>query len=122
MPDGDYELADPQLTGVAEPGVRQAGARRAQHGEVGVRILADQLRLERGAIPQRQLIGFDGAGDVAVGERVAIGRDQHPGADPADADDGRTDRVDDRNHGSGVGIEQINVRQHCVTRTQRQGA
>ena len=122
MPDGDHELADPQLAGISQPGMRQAGARGAQDGQIGVRILADQLRLERGTVAQRQLIGFHGAGDVAVCQGVAVGRDQHPRTDPADADNGRADRVDDGGHRAGVGVEQINVGHHFHGSTQRRGA
>src|SRR6266568_6019621 len=75
-------------------------------------ILADELRLQGRPVPQGELVGFYGADDVAVGEGVAIWRDQHPGADSADADDGRADRFDDRDDGARITVQEIDVRDH----------
>src|SRR2546425_7037986 len=49
---------------------------------------------------------------MTIGEGVAIGRDQHPGADAADADNGRADRLDNRDDRPRVAIEEIDIRDH----------
>ena len=81
--DRRHQLAHLQRPRPAEFGVRQAVAGQPQHRRVGVRILADQRRVqhlpvgERGAQPRR-------AGDhVRVGQRIAVGREDHPGPLPA---------------------------------------
>ena len=74
------------------------------------------------AVAQGQLVGLDRAGDVTVGQRVTIGRDQHPGADATYADHGRSHQLDDRDHGSGIGVEELDIRNHLLGRTHCKAA
>ncbi len=46
MPDGDHQLPNLEPAGVAQAGVGETGPGGAQHGEVGVGILPNQLGLE----------------------------------------------------------------------------
>src|SRR6202011_4740963 len=91
-------------------------------GQVRMGILPDQLGLQGRSVAQGELVGFDGAHDVAVGEGVAVGGDQHPGSNAADADHGGADRVDYRDHGLGEAIEEIDIGDHFVGPTQRGAA
>ena len=45
--DRDHQLADPQLARIAEPGEGGRLAVEAQHGKIGVGVVADQMRRER---------------------------------------------------------------------------
>ena len=78
--DGHDQLADAQAARVAEARRHQVGRVHAQDGEVGLRVVADELRVQFASVAQRhaQLVGA--VGDVAVGEDEAVAGDDEAGA------------------------------------------
>jgi hypothetical protein len=75
--DGDGHLSHLQGGGIAELHIGQRGGRAdAQHRQVRVRIVADQVSAEAGVVVQahRNLIGA--LDHVAVGQQIAVGREQ----------------------------------------------
>ena len=117
--DRDDELAAAELLGVAEPRRRQvARGVGADQGEVGVGVLADELRVGRAALGVGQADVAEAVDDVAVGEDEAVRGDDEARAEAAaaavlparvDADDRRADVLGDARHGVGIGIEQLAV-------------
>ncbi len=67
--DRDGDLPDAQAARVAEPAPAEIGRGDLEHGEVGIRIVADDFRARDAPIGQRDLDRRRTAGDVAVGER-----------------------------------------------------
>ena len=120
----DHELADAQRRGVAELRDRQAARREPNHGEIGRRIVADELDAEPVAVGRlgRELPAV--VHDVAIGDRVAVGRDQEAGAAaaapvavlPRDADHRRRHGLDDVDHRLRIGVEQVGVARGAVGR------
>ena len=113
----DHELPDAQGVAVAQLGERQIAGRQPHQRQVGVRVVAHELGVEPVA-----LFGHGGelppaAGDVAVGQRVAVGREQHAGALPAagfaarafDAEHRGPEALDDADDGPRVGVEQFEI-------------
>ena len=118
MPDGDHQLADAELRGVAQGRVGETGPDRAQQRKVGVRVLPDQARLDAGPVAQGQLVVLDGARHVTVGQCIAIRGDDHPGTHLRDSNHGRPDRVDHADDSLRVGVQKLDVGKHCQARTQ----
>ena len=114
--DGDDELAAAELLGIAEPRRRQvAGGVGADQREVGVGVLADELRIGRAALRVGQADVAEAVDDVAVGEDQAIRGDDEARAEAAaaavvparvDAHDRRADVFGDARDGVGIGIEE----------------
>ena len=85
--DRDHQLADPQPRRASERRMRQARRLQAQDGKIGGGIVADAFGIE--LAPVGQAAGeASGPGDhMAIGEEIAVGREQHAraGAGPAPA-------------------------------------
>ena len=75
--DGDRNLPDPDGTRVAERRERQRRSVDADNGEIGVRILADEIRLRRAAVGHDDRQRGGRLHDMAVGEDQAVGCKQH---------------------------------------------
>jgi hypothetical protein len=102
------ELADAQLRRTPEDGMKMPGAAQAQHGQIGVRIVADQLGADDPAVGQRGLEHGGTGYDMAVGERVPVGRKHdaralpdRPAVRPLPAN------MDDRRSGALVGADDL---------------
>jgi hypothetical protein len=114
---GDHQLPDPQRIGIAELGKRQVAGRQPQDGKVGERIVADHFRVQAVAFPCRGSELAPAVHDVAVGQGVAVRRDQEAGTLAAlavvaradDADDRRRHVFDDGDDGLRVGVEQVTL-------------
>ena len=111
--DGDDELADLEGGGIAKGDGGDAGAIRADDGEIGVGVFADQRGFHGAAVGEGNG-EFAVAGvvdDVAVGEDEAIVGEKKAGAAAAvlagdvDFHDGGGDGFDDAGDGLGVGVE-----------------
>src|SRR3954453_19002221 len=78
--DRQHPLADSGVVAIAQRHRRQLGGVDLEHRHVGIRIGADDLGLELAPIeqPYGDLLGA--LHDVVVGQNVAIGRDDEPGA------------------------------------------
>ena len=113
-----------QPVGVAELGGGQPADRRLDDGQVGRRVVADQPRRQRAAIGERHFQALHVVDDVAVGEDVAVRRDDDAraaaghGVDAlavgalrgdvllaGDVDDRGADPLRDGDDGRGVGVE-----------------
>ena len=113
--DGDGHLARPHPLRISQPRPRQRRRVDPEHGQIGVRVGANQRRLHSPAVGQRHPDRRPRIDDVAVGEQEPIRREDH--ARPAafsglDADHCRTDglhRTDDRFR---IGVEQFDVGHH----------
>jgi hypothetical protein len=85
-----------------------------------MRIVADAGRLESAAVGQRDLDVGGPMDDVAVGQDESVVRQDEPGPAAAlslegfdlDRDDRRADRVGDRRHRPGIGVEDGAVIRH----------
>ena len=81
--DGDDEIADLQLTGIAERQRGQILHLHLEHGHVGIRIGADQHGFHPAAADQRHGDATGMLDDVIVGDDQALGRiEDHAGAGP----------------------------------------
>ena len=80
--DGDHELPDAHLPGIAERHMGQAVAMDAQHGEIGVRIVADEIGRQRAAIHQRRHDAGGAVDHMAVGEQEPSGVKITPEPEP----------------------------------------
>ena len=95
---------------------RSRAARRTRARSV-VRVVADELGVEAVAVFGHRGELLAAAGDVAVGQRVAVGREQHAGALPAagfaarafDAETVGPKALDHADDGAGVGVEQFQI-------------
>ena len=96
----------------------------ADHGDVGVGIVADQVRVEARAVGDAHLDGARAVHDVAVGEDESVGGEHEPRAAAAarrfafgraralsdlDVNDGGADPLGGRDHRGGIGVEQDGV-------------
>ena len=126
--DRDRDLAAPQLAAVAEPrGGQGDGFVDAQQREVGVGIVAEHARLIFAPLERRQRDGPRALHDMAVGQREAVGRDDHAGAGAAalagaadvDPHDARADAVDDVGDDARIGVERRIVGDADETRRGR---
>jgi hypothetical protein len=66
--DRDRELADPQRAGRAEDDRRNCACGNAQHRDVGVRIVADQVGVARKPVGEARADPACPVHDVAIGE------------------------------------------------------
>jgi hypothetical protein len=80
--DRDHQLTDPEPPRLAERGGRQAAARKAQESEVSIGILAHDPGLDAGAVGENGIQPRGAAHHMIVGQHVAVGGDDHPGAGP----------------------------------------
>ena len=104
--DRDDLVADLSGVGVAELDAREPDAVDLEHGEVGRRVGADDLRRLRVAVGERHLDLVRTLGDVVVGDDVAVVGDHEAGARSTvpragpvvrrDRDDRRLRLLDDR--------------------------
>ena len=78
--DRQHPLADPGVVAVAERDGRQVLGVDLEHGHVGVGIGADDLRLELPPVEQAHGDLLGALDHVVVGQDVAVGRDDEPGA------------------------------------------
>ena len=71
--DREHDVAEPQLRRVAERERRSAWhvTLELQHREIGVRVLADHLRVDLGAVGERDLDLVGAVDDVRVGQDAA---------------------------------------------------
>jgi hypothetical protein len=112
--DRDRQLADAQRAAAAERGMLEPAAGQPQHREVGSRIVADQCRRNFAAVRQRRGQAGGAGDDVAVGKRVAVGREHDAGALSArapvlpahrDVQHGRRHTLHGRDNAGGIGVE-----------------
>ena len=83
----------------------------AQHGEIRVRIVTDEVRHEIPTVRQRHADRFAPCDDVTVGENQAVGREDESraGAAGVHLHDGRTDHVDGRHHRANTRHDSVTV-------------
>ena len=77
---GDGELADADLVGVAQARGAQLGSVNVDHRQVGIGIVADQMRIRAASVSQRDFNPGGAVDDVAVGQDEAVRREDEPGA------------------------------------------
>jgi hypothetical protein len=70
--DGDDQLPDDKVVGLAELGRRRRVPARAQHREVGQRVRADHTERHRRAVPERRGAVVRLPDDVRVREQEAV--------------------------------------------------
>ncbi len=73
---GDHELASAQAVGVAQPRggkLFAIGRRDAQHGDIRLRVVADDLAGSIAPVGQRHLNTLGAVHHMAIGEDVAVG-------------------------------------------------
>ena len=101
IPDRDGDLPHSHASRIAEPRPRQRGI-DTQDGEVGARILADEIRAKRATVGEHHLQPRRTVDDVVIcqDETVRCKDDAGAGALVAavDIDDGGTDGLDGSNH------------------------
>ena len=74
--DRDHELPDPQALRVAQFGGHEVARVGAEHGQVRMRVRADDLEAELAAVNERSPAAVLAAGhDMSRGEHEAVGRD-----------------------------------------------
>ena len=113
--DRDHELADPQPLGVAQLGGDEVVRLGPKHGEVGVRVGADDVEAQLAAVDERGAAGPRRALDhVRRGEQEPVRRDHHraaaagpPAARDAEVRHRRREPLGDRDHGARVGVERF---------------
>jgi hypothetical protein len=107
-------LSVPQGFRVAEYcGRRARGKLRPQQGQISVGIVSEYLGLSFAGFSERKPHALGATDDVAVGQHQPVSGNDHTGAGAAhpssaealDADDRRTDPVDDCSDGSRIGVE-----------------
>src|SRR6266404_717791 len=121
--DGDRDLPDAQLGRVGKPDVRKACRSNLDDRQIGVRIVAHQLRSRNATVRQRDLQDTRTAGDVAVAYHVSVRRDDESRARAclcaaaartafdADVGDRGSDLGDNAGNRVGISIEHV-----CVSR------
>ena len=122
--DGDHQLAGEQRPRIAKVGRDEVWRRDPDHGDVGVGVVTDKIRVELAAIRKRDADARRAIDDMAVREDQTVGREHEPGttagslsattgvvacraAVDIDADDGWCHDLDRVCHGAGVGIQQM---------------
>jgi len=78
--DRDGDLPDAQSARIAECAPMVMGRADLEDGEIGVRIVTDDIGSGHSSVRQRDLDCLGAAGNVAVREEIAVGRDQKPGS------------------------------------------
>ena len=121
-PDRDRDLPDAQLRRVGKPNVWKSRRADLDDRQIGVGIVAHQLRGRNAAVGQRDFKGTRTAGDVAVGYHVPVRRDDESRArtrsraaiarTPLDANVGNrgSDLSDDAGDRAGIRVEHLRVR------------
>ncbi len=114
--DGDHQLAAPEQLRIAERCGRQRHRSVDPHQrEVGVGIVADDLRGQAAAVDRGDVDARGAVHHVAVGEHEAVRRDDHAGAGAAalavarldvEAHHGGADAVDHIDDGAGIGVKE----------------
>jgi hypothetical protein len=97
--------------------MRELIGAQAEHGKIRVRIVADEVGGKPASVGERNHQITRPVDDVAVGQQVAIGRDEESRTRPArsciapdfDMDNGRIRRRRGAGYCPGIGIEQIVV-------------
>ena len=116
--DRDDQLADPQPARIAEPREGRRLAFEPQHGEIGVRVVADQSRRESAPVGKGRLDLAGAADHMAVGQDIGVGREDDAGAGAVAAfvrsgdlqvKDRGADPVDRADHRARIGVEQSEV-------------
>ena len=84
--DGQHDVADDDVVHSAERDRRQLEltpflGEELEHGEVGFRVAADHARRQGAAVVEGNLDLVGAFDDVVVGEHVAVGADDDPGAE-----------------------------------------
>ena len=126
--DGDDELADPQPPRIAEPGEDRRLAFETQDGEIGIGVVAHQVRREAAPIGKSRLDLARAADDVAVGQHIGVGGEDNPRAgttgtvlEAADLEmqDRGADGVDGADDRARIGVEQCQIFRRAKTRRCR---
>ncbi len=118
--DRDRELADAQAARRPERRGRKAARPDADHRDVGVRIIADDVRVVARAVREARADRFDPMDHVAVGQDQAVRGEHEPGARAAalapaarlldlEVGNGGPDALGGSNDRPGVGVEQPGV-------------
>ena len=103
---------------IADPGEDRGVAVEAQDGEIGIGIVADQIRREAAPVGERGLDLGCAIDDVAVGQDIGIGREDDAGTGAARAllctadlemQDRGSDLVDGADNGARIGVEQHQI-------------
>ena len=102
--DCEHELADAEVGAASEGRVVEAVAGKAEHGEVGGRVVADHNRRDLAAVGERRGQGVGAGDDVAVGERVAVGGEHDARTTAGGARAAARGDVDDRGGGALHGV------------------
>ena len=128
--DRHHQLADPQLPRIAEPGEGRGVAVEPQYREIGVGIVADQARAKTAAVGKGGLDLARARHDVAIGQDIGVGGEDHARAGAAGSilgsghlqvEDRRADLVDGADDGAGVSIEQRHILGRRARRGERPG-
>jgi len=115
--DGDRDLAHFHLRGIAQDAPVVHRRLDADHGEVGIGVVAHEAGARFAPVGQAHRERARLRGDVAVGEGVAVGRDGEARAGSRalslamhrDVDDGRADLADGGGDRRRIGIEEIGI-------------
>ena len=78
--DGDRYLTNAHAGRIAEPPVGESVRADLDHRQVGVRIVANQLAVDGASVGECRLQRAGTAGNVAVGDQIAVGCDDESGA------------------------------------------
>jgi hypothetical protein len=113
--DGDGDLAGAHGGAVGQGQEGNFVGTHADHGEIGVRVVADKVGGELAPVGEEYLQRLRTVDNVAVGEDVAVGRDEESRARPSrrvvaadlDVDDGRVRGRHGAGNGVGVGIDEV---------------
>ena len=116
IPDRDRELPDAHLARGPEHGRGRRSAAQANHRDIGVRIVADEIGLAARAVGERRADAARAVHHVAVGEEKPIRRKSEAraaAAAPVERDfemrDGRRYRIDRADHRDRIGVEQAAI-------------
>ena len=74
--DRDSDLAHSDGCGIAEPAPRNVADAHLEHGEIGIRVVADDVCARGASIGQRDFDRCGACGDVTVRDEVSVRRDQ----------------------------------------------
>jgi hypothetical protein len=83
--DRDYQLADSQPARIAEPRESRCLAFEPQYGEVGIGVVADEVRREAAPVGKGRLDLVGAAYNMAVGQDIGVRGEHDTGAGAVDA-------------------------------------